>query len=68
MRNHEATSFRFSIPPWPCRRQKEFFRLFADRDVQRQDGASDPTDDAEKKNENEGDEDTKRHRVASRFV
>jgi hypothetical protein len=33
--------------------------------MQRQDGASDPTDDAEKKDENEDDEDTKRHRVAS---
>jgi hypothetical protein len=37
--------------------------LFADRDVQRQDGASDPADDAEEKDENEGDEDTKRHRA-----
>ena len=34
------------------------FRLFADRDVQRQDGASNSTDDAENKDENEGDEDT----------
>jgi hypothetical protein len=39
------------------------FLLFADRDVQRQDGASDPADDAEKKDENEGDEDIKRHRA-----
>jgi hypothetical protein len=75
MRNHGmCPSMEIDSPLWPWPRAKEFFdsppaippfRLFADRDMQRQDGASDPTDDAEKKDENEGDEDAKRHRLAS---
>jgi hypothetical protein len=75
MRNGECDPLRKSIPPLALTRTKKNssnsppaippFRLFANRDVQRQDGASDPTDDAEKKDENEGDEYTRRHRLAS---